>query len=224
MFNNAPGESRFPTEQPVQRIAAVRPTSVVTLTLIGINVLVFIAMVLSGLSPISPTGEQLLAWGANYGPFTVGGQWWRLLTACFLHFGIIHLGFNMYVLYQVGMSTEFLFGKVKYLLIYILSGLIGNLVSVYVHPLSVGAGASGAVFGVYGAFLGFLLTKRSVIPKQAMTQMAKSAGIFLGINLIYGVSDGSTDLSAHIGGLSTGFLLGMFLLWTASSRAGRLQR
>jgi rhomboid protease GluP len=221
MVDEKPGDSQFVVEPPVRQNTVARPTAVVTLTLIAINVLVLLAMAVKGISPISPNGASLIPWGANFGPLTMNGQWWRLLTACFLHFGIIHLAFNMYVLYQVGITTEFLYGKAKYLLVYILSGVIGNVVSVYIHPFSVGAGASGAVFGVYGAFLGFLFIRRSVIPKQAMTQMAKSAGIFLGINLIYGLSDGSTDLSAHIGGLMTGLLLGTFLLRLTSSGAGR---
>jgi rhomboid protease GluP len=200
------------TDPPQRQNVAVRPASVVTLTLIAINVLVYVVMVVKGVSATSPTGEDLLPWGANFGPLTLnGGQWWRLFTACFLHFGIIHIGFNMYVLYQVGMTTEFLYGRAKYLLIYLLAGVGGNIVSLYVHPLSVGAGASGAIFGVYGAFLGFLLMRRSVIPKLAMAQMVRSAVVFLGINLVYGVMSRSTDLSAHIGGLAIGFVLGCYL-------------
>jgi rhomboid protease GluP len=200
------------TDRPQRQNVAVRPASVVTIALIAINVLVFVVMAVKGVFPTSPTGEGLLPWGADFGPLTLnGGQWWRLFTACFLHFGIIHIGFNMYVLYQVGMTTEFLYGRAKYLLIYLLAGVGGNIVSLYVHPNSVGAGASGAIFGVYGAFLGFLLIRRSVIPKLAMAQMVRSAVIFLGINLVYGVMSRSTDLSAHIGGLAIGFVLGCYL-------------
>jgi rhomboid protease GluP len=200
------------TDRPQRQNVAVRPTSVVTLTLIAINVLVYVVMVVKGVSATSPTLEDMVRWGANFGPLTLnGGQWWRLFTACFLHFGIVHIGFNMYVLYQVGMTTELLYGRAKYLLIYFLAGVIGNIVSLYVHPLSVGAGASGAIFGVYGAFLGFLLIRRSVISKLAMAQMVRSAAIFLGINLVYGLASQTTDLSAHLAGLVTGFLLGSFL-------------
>jgi rhomboid protease GluP len=79
------------------------------------------------------------------------------------------------------------------------------------HPMSVAAGASGAIFGVYGGLLGFLLIQRNRFPQQAAGRIAKSAIVFLGINLVYGLSSGTTDLSAHIGGLVTGFLLGCFL-------------
>lgn len=211
MLENQYGKAEPLIEQPVQRSVAVRPTSIVTLSLIAINVLIFLLMVVKGVSPAGPSGEDLLPWGANFGPLTLNGQWWRLFTACFLHFGIVHLAFNMYVLYQVGMTTELIYGRAKYILIYILAGIAGNLVSVYVHPFSVGAGASGAIFGVYGAFLGFLLIRRNVIPKQAMAKMVKSAAFFLGINLVYGLASTNTDLSAHVGGLVIGFVLGCTL-------------
>jgi len=215
-------EGALLTDRPQQQNAAVRPVSVVTLTLIAINVLIFVVMVVMGVSATYPTPEDLLPWGADFGPLTLGaGQWWRLFTACFLHFGIIHIGFNMYVLYQVGMTTEFLYGRAKYLLIYLLAGVGGNIVSLYVHPDSVGAGASGAIFGVYGAFLGFLLIRRNVIPKLAMAQMVRSAAIFLGINLVYGLARAETDLSAHIGGLAIGFMLGCYLSHGPASDTAR---
>ena len=194
--------------QPVVRPS--RPVSVVTITLIATNVAIFVLMIFSGVSAANPGPEELVRWGADFGPLTMGGQWWRLLTACFLHFGIVHIAFNMYVLYQVGISTELIFGRAKYLLIYLFAGIFGNLVSLFVHPMSVGAGASGAIFGVYGAFLGFLLIKRQVIAKPVLQQMTRSAATFLGINLVFGLMSGSTDLSAHIAGLVSGFLLGCF--------------
>jgi rhomboid protease GluP len=122
MFENRSDDGPLLTDQPVRQSVPARPTSVVTLTLIAINVLVFAVMVLKGVSPTNPSGDDLLSWGADYGPYTLNGQWWRLLTACFLHFGIIHIAFNMYVLYQVGIFTELLYGKQKYLLLYIVSG------------------------------------------------------------------------------------------------------
>ena len=199
------------TDRPVQRALAVRPRAIVTETLIGLNVLVFVLMVLQGISPVSPSPEDLLRWGADFGPLTLQGQWWRLLTAVFLHFGIIHLGLNMYVFYQVGNYTEALYGRVKYLLLYLVTGVLGNIASLLIHPLSVGAGASGAIFGVYGAFLGFLFIRRKVIPHPAMQQMVRSTTMFLGINLVYGLMSATIDMSAHIGGLVSGFLLGCFL-------------
>ena len=191
--------------------AAARPFPVITYILIALNVSIFALMVAKGVSPTNPAGEDLYYWGANFGPATLSGQWWRLFTACFLHFGIVHIAFNMYVLYQVGVTTEIIYGRAKYLLIYLVTGVLGNVVSLYVHPADVGAGASGAIFGIYGAFLGFLWIRRKFIPKPALDQMVKSAVTFLGINLVYGLIRQGTDLSAHIGGLVIGFALGSFL-------------
>jgi len=189
-----------------------RPNGAVTLSLIAINVAIYLAMTASGVSALKPTPQQVLPWGADFGPLTLYGQWWRLLSSCFLHFGLIHLAMNMYVFYQVGIFTETLYGKARYLLLYILAGLGGNLVSLYIHPFTVSAGASGAIFGVYGALLAFLLVERGVLPKERVTHIGGSAVIFLGYNLIYGIADGTTDLSAHIGGLITGFVAGCVLL------------
>src|SRR5471032_2772097 len=114
----------------------------ITYALITVNVLVFAAMVASGISFIQPTTLDVFNWGGDYGPATVGAhQWWRLLTSTFVHFGIIHIGFNMYVLFQIGPFIETAFGRIRYLVIYFFAGLAGSLVSVWIHPNAVGAGA-----------------------------------------------------------------------------------
>ncbi len=198
-----------------QESAAPRSRSPYTITvaLIAINVLVFLAMVASGVSFTQPTPLDVLNWGGDFGPATIGAhQWWRLLTSCFLHFGIIHIGMNMYVLYLIGPFIETVFGRMRYLLIYFTAGLAGSIVSVWVHPTAVGAGASGAIFGLYGAVLGFLLIKRRTLNPAAVKSIARSAGIFILYNVIYGSMSGTTDLSAHLGGLVAGFLAGMVLV------------
>jgi len=184
----------------------------ITYALIAINVLVFLAMVASGISFAQPTPQDVLNWGGDFGPATVGAhQYWRLLTSCFLHFGIIHIGFNMYVLYQIGPFIESVFGRVRYLAIYFFAGLAGSVVSVWMHPMAVGAGASGAIFGLYGAVFGFLLIQRSSLNPAATKSIARSAGIFVLYNVIYGSMSRTTDLSAHFGGLIAGFLAGIVL-------------
>jgi len=140
-----------------QQSLAPRPRSPYTITvaLIAINVLVFLAMVASGVSFTQPTPLDVFKWGGDFGPATVGQhQWWRLLTSCFLHFGIIHIGMNMYVLYLIGPFIQTVFGRLRYLLIYFIAGLAGSIVSVWVHPTAVGAGASGAIFGLYNVVYG----------------------------------------------------------------------
>ncbi len=183
----------------------------VTTVLIGLNILVFLAMAVSGVSLTESTVLQLVHWGADYAPLTLSGQWWRLLTACFLHIGIIHIGFNMYVLYQVGPFTERLFGGPRYLAVYLIAGIGGNILGLFLHPNIVSAGASGAIFGVYGGLLAFLLRQRAVIRPEAAKSVGKSALIFLGYNLVYGVISPNTDLTAHIAGLFTGFIVGFAL-------------
>ncbi len=204
-----PATSNPQPQPPPAYVAPRKP--VVTTALIGINVAVFLAMVASGLSFFSPTAEQVFRWGANYGPVTVQGQWWRLFTACFLHFGIIHIGFNMWVLYQVGYFTERLYGGARYLAVYLIAGIGGNIVGLLLHPNVVAAGASGAIFGVYGGLLAFLLRRRGVVNPQAAKAVTRSVFIFLAYNLFYGLADRHTDLTAHIGGLTIGFLAGLLL-------------
>ena len=184
----------------------------ITTALIAANTLVFLAMVVSGISFTQPTPLDVFNWGGDYGPATVGAhQWWRLLTSCFLHFGIIHIGFNMYVLYQIGPFIEITFGRARYVILYFIAGLAGSVTSISIHPNSVSAGASGAIFGLYGAVFGFLLINRRTLDPVATKSIAKSAGIFVLYNVVYGSISGTTDLSAHFGGLVAGFLAGMVL-------------
>jgi rhomboid protease GluP len=197
----APPSSRVPTPYTL------------TYILIALNALVFIAMVASGISFTDPTPLQALTFGADFAPLTVGAhQYWRILTSTFVHFGIIHIAFNMYVLYQIGPFIEMVFGRARYLAIYLIAGLGGSLVSLWIHPMSVGAGASGAIFGLYGAVFGFLLIKRGVLNPAVVSSIGKSAGIFVLYNIVYGTISRTTDLSAHFGGLITGFLIGMALI------------
>ncbi len=202
----------FPDPQAPPRTLQPRPTPApVTPALIVLNVLVFLGMAATGVSLTEPTALQLVHWGANYGPLTVSGQGWRLLTACFLHIGFIHIAFNMYVLYQVGPFTERLFGPWRYLFVYLAAGIGGNVLGLVLHPNIVSAGASGAIFGVYGGLLAFLLRQRAIMRPDAAKSVAKSAIFFLGYNLVYGIVSPHTDLTAHLGGLVVGFVVGYAL-------------
>lgn len=185
--------------------------SAATLALIGANTLIFLIMVIRGVSFFSPSAESVLAWGADYGPYTLNGQWWRMFASMFLHFGIIHLAFNMLVLANIGMFMESLSGRVSYLILYIVAGLGGGTASLFWHPTTVSAGASGAIFGLYGGLLGFLLRHRSVIRPEALASLRKGALTFVGYNIIFGLAPG-IDMAAHVGGLFAGFLLGLFLV------------
>jgi len=201
---------------------AAAPAPVVTYALIVVNVLIFVAMLVASSSLIQPSNQQMIRWGADFGPLTLNGQWWRMITSCFLHFGFIHIGMNMFILFQVGVLTEKLFGSVRFLVLYILAGIGGSLLSLYSHPSSVSAGASGAVFGVYGGLLAFLLVQRGFVPTKLALGIAKSAGIFIAYNIVYGLSSPGTDIQAHLGGLVSGFLLGCVLARPLSPSGQRI--
>jgi len=146
-----------------------------------------------------------------FGPYTVQqGEWWRLFTAMFLHGGMTHILMNMFSLYIVGRAAEMYFDVKSYLSIYLFSGLIGGLASLSMHPQSVGVGASGAIFGVFGALAGFFLAHRDKISTHAKAFM-KDFAIIIGINLVIGFSIPAVDVSAHVGGLFVG-MLGGFLI------------
>ncbi len=203
---------------------AAAPAPVVTYAVIVINVVIFLAMIFTAPSFAGIGNQEMLRWGADFGPLTLNGEWWRLITSCFLHFNFIHIGMNMFILYQVGVFTEKLFGNVRFLLLYLLAGVGGNLLSLYGHSSAaiVSAGASGAVFGVYGGLLAFLLIQRGVVPASMASGIAKSAGIFIVYNVIYGLASPTTDLLAHAGGLVSGFLAGCALAKPLSPTGQRL--
>ena len=155
--------------------------------------------------------KVLLEMGALYGPDVIQkGEWWRLLSAMFLHAGMTHILMNMFSLYYVGKGVEQYFDDKSYLSIYLFSGLIGGVTSLYVHPDSLGVGASGAIFGIFGALAGFFMANRDKIEDSSKAFMKNFAGI-LGINIVLGLAIPSIDISAHIGGLIAGFVGGYVL-------------
>jgi membrane associated rhomboid family serine protease len=166
-------------------------------------------MVFSGLGLMSFNASDLLAWGANFKPVTTDGQWWRLFTSIFLHGGLMHLLANMYALLFIGIFLEPQLGKTKYLLVYLFTGIVASLTSLWWHDATVSVGASGAIFGLYGVFLGLLLTK--ALPKAfANKAFLTSILLFVGYNLLMGLSAG-IDNAAHIGGLLSGLIVGFIL-------------
>ncbi len=189
-----------------------------TPVLVAANVAVFAAMVLLGHASVTnPTAESLIRWGANFGPKTVNGEWWRLLSSMFLHIGIVHLLFNMWVLWQAGPLVERLFGNTAFLVLYVLSGLAGSLASLARTSLVVSAGASGAIFGVYGALLGFLALRRHALPARIAKGLGGGAVLFVGYNVFFGITQKGIDLAAHGGGFVVGFLGGLALCWLMTS-------
>ncbi len=180
----------------------------ITPILIYANIGLFLIMTISGLGFISFKGQDLLEWGANYGPLTKDGEWWRLFASTFLHGGLMHLLANMYGLLFVGIFLEPLLGKTKYLAAYVLTGLLASIASIWWYDATVSVGASGAIFGLYGVFLAFLLTK--IFPPDFAKSFLICTAVFVGFNLIMGLT-GGIDNAAHIGGLLSGFVFGLIL-------------
>jgi rhomboid protease GluP len=179
-----------------------------TVAIVGLNVLVFAAMVATGASLTGPTGHQLLKWGADFGPLSLDGQPWRILTSTYVHIGIWHIFFNMWCLWNLGRLSERIFGGWTYLLIYTTCGIAGSLASLWLHPLVVGAGASGAIFGLAGALITALYLGKLPYPGQALRGMMRSLLTFAGYNLLFGAAIPGIDNSAHVGGLVMGLALG----------------
>jgi len=151
-----------------------------------------------------------LAWGANFGPATQDGEWWRLCTAMFLHFGIIHLALNVWALWDGGQLVERMYGHARFAVIYLASGLSGNLLSLVVHKgLTISGGASGAIFGVYGALLVFLWRERRNLHPQEFRWFFWGAAAFAAASLMLGFLITGIDNAAHIGGLVSGLLAGV---------------
>jgi rhomboid protease GluP len=180
----------------------------VTLGLIGLNIIIFIAMIATGTDFMSPKTDDLLAWGANFAPVTLNGASWRLFTSTFIHIGVVHLLMNMYALFYIGTLLEPLLGKIKFLGAYILAGILASVASLWWNNWVISAGASGAIFGMYGVFVALFIGKFLKISENAA--LFTSIGIFIFYNIVYGVgTDNNIDNAAHIGGFISGLLLGL---------------
>lgn len=200
------GEEESTGESPLQRVW-------LTWVLVAVNVLIYAAMAITIGNPLSFPAPDLLAWGGNFAPGVAAGELWRPFTAMFLHAGIIHLGMNMWVLSMIGPFIERLFGVTSFFLIYLLAGLSGSIFGMLWHADVVGVGASGAIFGLYGALLGFLFIRRNVIPAEVLRPLMQNGLYFLGINLVLGFSIPGVDVAAHILGAVAGFVGGLAATW-----------
>ncbi len=217
-----------------------------TYALLAINIGVFLLMVASGVNWQLPTPRSLLLFGANNALLVLSGQWWRILTAMFVHVGIIHLATNMWCLWNLGLLGEPLLGAMGMGCVYLLTGAAGNLLSVAASVLSellngtrlgwliqwtganmgeVGAGASGAVFGIAGILIVLLSNRRLAdsrnghpgIPQEELDRLRRSVVTFAGINLLIGVGSIALpivriDNMAHLGGILSGLAMGLPLL------------
>jgi rhomboid protease GluP len=206
-----------------------------TYILLAINIAVFGWMILHGVSAKDPTTAQLVHYGATNAYLILIGQWWRLLTATFVHVGLIHIATNMWCLWNLGLLGEPLLGPVGLIAVYLVTGIAGNLLSLCFNVISrdgvsVGAGASGAVFGIAGILIVLLSNKKLPIPAFELNRLRRSVIQFAVLNLIIGVGANFTsivriDNHAHIGGFLSGLALGVPLVpRMTSGRTRYLQR
>jgi membrane associated rhomboid family serine protease len=184
------------------------PKSAATLTLLVANVLLFIAAALGGAGWFIPNAPIEIATGSNFGPLTTHGEWWRLITALFVHFGIIHLLFNMWALAAFGALSERLLGITSFVFIYFVSGIAANLFSITLRPSIDTAGASGAIFGILGALLAVYWRKKRTLPFTVVRSERTAVLMFASFAFLGGFLYKGVDNAAHLGGLVTGLLLG----------------
>jgi len=186
-----------------------RGESTISLTqvLFGINVAVYLAMVLKSGSVVDFPGETM-GFGANIGPYTLSGEWWRLVTYMFLHEGILHIAFNMWCLWDLGALAESLYGRWTYAGIYFVTGIGGGLGSIIWNPRAFTVGASGAIFGLAGALVASFYLGEFSLPRVAIGGTLRSLAIFVVFNLFFGGMFGGIDNACHIGGLVSGLGLG----------------
>ena len=192
----------------------------VTCILIALNVLVYVAMVIGHVSPTWPTSAALVRWGADSGVDVIAHhQWWRILSAAFVHIGIVHLAMNMWALWVLGTLAEAVLGTYLYIGIYIAGAISASLASLFWRPTVVGAGASGAIIGILGALVSVLKFARLPLPEPVLRSTLRSLVQGAVLTLLIGVF-GPIDNAAHIGGLICGLIIGFSLSWTRRADYG----
>ena len=213
---SAAPERRQEVEQFRETLEQLTPTTWATYVLAGANVLVFLAMAFGGADLANPSVADLLKWGADFGPLTLHGQGWRLFSSMFVHIGFMHLLYNMLAFAYGAQIVERMIGSVGFLLLYGVSGLGGGLLALYSNAMLVHAGASGAVFGVFGCMLALVLMQGRSIPPHVASSLGRFALIFIGYNLINSLRP-NISMAAHVGGLLTGFVCGVLLAQPVAS-------
>lgn len=184
----------------------IRSRQPVNLIIVIVNIVVFIVLAVLG---NVENAYFMVEHGACFTPYVLDGEYYRLVTSMFLHFGIEHLFYNMLVLIFLGDTLEKIGGKIRYLVIYMLGGIAGNIVSVYFETrtddYAVSAGASGAIFAVIGALVCVVILNRGKLEDYSGRRLLLMAGL----SVVEGLTSKGVDNWAHIGGLVTGFLLAL---------------
>jgi membrane associated rhomboid family serine protease len=207
---DADGTGRAACEPFVGALRARTPWTIVTPALVALHVAIFAGLLAGPGSPGHPA--TLIEWGGSFGPRTTNGEWWRLLTAMFVHTGMLHLAVNLAALAQIGLLLERLVGPFAFACVYLAAGLIAGLVDIGVNPLAVTAGASGAILGLYGLLLASVVwsvRRRSPVsvPRPAWLRLAPAAILFVLYNLMNDSLHLGAELAAVAVGLSAGLVL-----------------
>jgi rhomboid protease GluP len=195
----------------------------VTAALMAISIAVYVAMVVTAGSLSEFSGRHLVLWGGNYGPWTIGGDYWRLVTSCFVHAEFFHLAFNMWALWSLGRLSERLFGRWQTAAIYLLTGAGSELLSIAYHPRGLSVGASGAIFGLGGAILIGLKFGNLSISAGERRAIFSSLVFFVGFSFMMGLGGfsflggGNIDNMAHLGGFISGLIIGLPLATSLGS-------
>ncbi len=212
------GEISEDAPQPVIAAPWVRRESSVSLThiLFGANVAIYVAMavamVMNGGSPLDdPSFPISVHFGANYGPLTLSGEWWRLVSYMFLHGGPLHIAMNMWALWNLGTLCESLYGRWTYAAIYLITGVAGGVASLGWNPRVWSVGASGALFGLTGALIASFYLGEFSLSGISIKGTLSSLLFFAGFNLFFGSVVPGIDNACHIGGLLSGLLLGALI-------------
>lgn len=209
----ATGANPIAVEREFQtRLKALAPIAWTTCALIAANIAVWLANLALGAEITHTSSDKLLAWGGNAASEVQRGQWWRLLTATFLHGGVVHLVMNMIGLAGAGIMAERIYGHRLFALIYLGSGLVGSALSLhFAAQHAVAVGASGAVFGITGALLVAVFQHRDTLPQAFGKRTLQGIGFFIVYSLLQGFGKEGIDNAAHVGGLLGGCLLAYVL-------------
>lgn len=217
---------------PIARPRRRWPSAPATWTLLGINCAVYVVMVLARVNPITPDVHDLMRFGGESADnILIQGEWWRIVTAMFVHGGFLHLALNMWCLWNLSMLAEPLMGSFGVIAVYLLTGAAGDLLSTFRNfgwPLHdpygvpyypVGVGASGAIFGIAGALIILLKSNRLPVPQEELKKLRRSVIYFAAINLVigFGINQGTNafgagvhvDNYAHVGGFTCGLLFAL---------------
>lgn len=192
--------------------------AVCTITLAGVNIIIFFLLSFGGMTE---DATYMLGKGAMYVPYVIqNNEYYRIFTSIFLHFGFSHLMNNMFTLLLLGWQLELEIGRIKFLIIYFISGLGGNILSaaneIHTHDYAVSAGASGAIFGIIGALIYVAMRNHG----RVGTVSGRGIVFMAAISLYYGFTSTGIDNFAHIGGLISGFILALLLYWKRHLKNG----